>query len=204
MDEQHTPETAIHFVFYFIYLIVSLYISWFILWIGIIIISNTYLYFLHCLDLFYLCLTNIILVLFSLIVLFWLCVHIYMWTYIYIYGLKFHISSPIRSRRTQYRRARGGVQSLWSYQRYTAAQRRSMCQLRLRLHKLTGLLASLDLIKQALYTSHHPPLSISSGGGDSGGGILGGGWIWMRGESGLYGAIYFELQRPEIPHVWSP
>ena len=76
-----------------------------------------------------------------------ICIHIYVNICIHIWCLEFHISSPIRSRRAQYRRTRGGVQSLWSYQRYTAAQRRSTFQLRIRLHKLTGLLTSLDLRK---------------------------------------------------------
>ena len=82
MDKQHTPETAINFVFCLIYLIVSLYISWLILCIGIIIISNIYF------DLIYLSLTNIILVLFIFVFLIYFCVHTYsisIYTYIYIY-----------------------------------------------------------------------------------------------------------------------
>ena len=54
MDDQHTPETAINFVCYLTCYIVSLLVSWFILCIGIIIISNIYLCYLHYLDFIYL------------------------------------------------------------------------------------------------------------------------------------------------------
>jgi len=48
---------------------------------------------------------------------------------------------------------------LRSYQRYTAAQNHSTCQLRLRLYKLTGWLASLDYASPTLKHSH-PPNSV--------------------------------------------
>jgi len=85
MDEQHTPETTINFLFNRFCLIVSLYISWLIMCIGIIIISHIYLCYLHCWDFVYLCWTNIIkFSLVSFIVLFYLRLWLD-WFFIFIF-----------------------------------------------------------------------------------------------------------------------
>ena len=88
MDEHHATGTVFNFLFWRITWNYACYISLFIVYIGFLIISCIYLCYLHRSDLIYsdciyLCLTSIILVLFTVVVSFYVCVYMYVYKHLF-------------------------------------------------------------------------------------------------------------------------
>ena len=100
MDEHHTPETLIKFVFWLIWWNFSWYISLFIVYIyiyiyfGIVIISCIYLWYVHCSDFIYYVNKYHFSFAYFCCFISCMCIHIYVYTYIdysFLYIVLFHL-----------------------------------------------------------------------------------------------------------------